>query len=59
MDMNIHGYPRISIYHVDMDGYGWSLLTHGWIWMDGPRVDLDMDGYGYVFLYGLDGYTYI
>ena len=22
--------------------------------MDGPQVDLDMDGYGYVFLYGLD-----
>ena len=30
--------------------------------MDGTQVDLDMDGYGYVFLYGLDwidGYTYI
>ena len=22
MDMDIHGYPRISISHVDMDGYG-------------------------------------
>ena len=29
--------------------------------MDGPQVDLDMDGYGYVFLYGLDwiGWIYI
>ena len=29
--------------------------------MDGPQVDLDMDGYGYVFLYGLDwiGWIYL
>ena len=27
--------------------------------MDGFGVDLDIEGYGYVFLYGLDGYTYI
>ena len=27
--------------------------THGWIWMD-SQVDLDMDGYEYVFVYGLN-----
>ena len=49
--MDIRGYPFDSWIWMDMDE---ASLTHGWIWMDGPQVDLDTDGYGYVFLYGLD-----